>query len=471
MVSDNTKTFIEEHFDGGEKENAVQRAEKLLSRGLTDENLVVEILKKETPLPKRLPAEMYDKVNYMCRRWMDRMVHFEVEYGLIPDVAALKNVIICMLESAPVFHSCFVDNKIRPYWKVSDYHIDDVFSVKETDNLTASAERFLLQKIEVKSNVQIKFCLFTCNGKCRLAVVFNHMCMDARGLKAFLKDLFGNYNEYVQKGTVSLFHSNKSRSYERVYDDFTKEDRKKAKRLFANVSVKDNHSLPFSEPLETDIEMIVRKEIDNGVLESVRKKARGYGATVNDILSAAYIRAFYEMSDCGTDESVGIACAVDLRRYMNSLENIGYTNHMSYMPCVVESLGENMSDTLQAVVGSTKQMKNDKFLGLHGLPLLNLGYSTMVYVQAECIVRAFYNNANLAISNVGELEPYMFAVGDAVPTSVSIAGAVKEKPCAMMTAVSYNGKLTLSVCVRGNEKDRQMLEDFLDGIEENIKRI
>lgn len=469
MISNNTKTFIEQHFDGSEKKKAFDRAEELAARGLTDENLVTDILKKGTQAPKRLPAEMYDKVNYMCRRWMDRIARFEIDYDFIPNIRVLKNMIICMLESAPVFHSSFVDNHINPYWKVCDYHIDDVFSVKETDDLQRSADRFLLQGIDVKSNVQIKIRLLFSSGSSKLCFAFNHMCMDGGGLKLFLDNLFRSYNEYIEKGSVSLSYRQGSRAYERVYDDFSKEDKKKAKKLFANVSAKDKHSLPFSQAQRSDTKMIVRKRISNGVFESVRRKAKACGATVNDVLSAAYIRSFYEISGCDENERVGISCAVDLRRHMKNPEKSGYTNHTAFMPCIVDSMGKTMADTVKAVVRSTKEAKSDKFVGLHGLPLLNMGYSTMIYAQAELITSIFYNNANLSVSNVGAIDPYMLAMDNIVPTGVWVAGAAKEKPCAAMNALSYNGDLMLSICIRGNKDDRRMLEKFLDRIEENIK--
>ncbi len=469
MISDYTKAFIEKHFSDSEKKNAFNRAEELVSRGLTDETLVVDILKKQKTIPKRLPAEMYDKVNYLCRRWMDRIARFEIDYDFVPNISVLKNVIICLLESAPVFHSSFVDNHINPYWKVSDYHIDDVFSVRATDDLQHSADSFLLQDIDVKSNVQIKICLLLNNECSKLCFIFNHMCMDGGGLKKFLHDLFVSYNEYIENGCVPLDYQHRSRAYELVYDDFTKGDRKKAKKLFSNVSAKDKHSLPFSQIQKNDKKMIVRKRISTDVFESVRKNARKSGATVNDVLVAAYIRSFYEISGCNTDERVGISCAIDLRRHIKSIEKIGYTNHTAFIPCVVESMGKTMADTVNAVVKSTREIKNDKFIGLHGLPLLNLGYSTMVYAQAELVVGAFYNNANLALSNVGELDPYMLAMENRIPTGVSVAGAVKEKPCAMMTALSYNGNLMLTICIRGNENDRMMLEKFLDRVEGNMK--
>lgn len=452
-----------------EKTKSLNRANELASRGLSDEKIINDIIKNEKPIPKRLPAELYDKVNYMCRRWMDRIARFEIEYDFIPNIRVLKTVLICLVESAPVFHSKFIDNHINPYWKVSDYHIDDIFSVRETMNLERSADDFLLQGIPTESNVQIKIGLFFCEGKSRLCFIFNHMCMDGGGLKSFLNDMFRGYDSYMKNGTVSVFYSGKSRAYERVYDDMSESDRRIAKKLFVAVSSKDKHTLPFTKVRETDRKMLVRKKIGADVFEPARLKAKEYRATANDLISAAYIRAFYDVSGCDESERVGISSAVDLRRYIKHPENIGYTNHTAFTPCIVESKGETMADTLKAVAKSTTEAKKDKFMGLHGQPLLNLGFSTMIYAQAELITSLGYTNANLSVSNVGAMKPESLAFESIVPISVWVGGGAKEKPCAALNVLSYNGDLMLTTCIRGNESDRKMLANFFDRIEENLK--
>ncbi len=455
MISDNTKS--------------VGRANELVSRGLSDKKIINDIIKNEKPIPKRLPAELYDKVNYMCRRWMDRIARFEIEYDFIPNIRVLKTVLLCLIESAPVFHSKFIDNHINPYWKVSDYHIDDIFSVRETMNLERSADDFLLQGVPVTSNVQIKIGLFFCEGKCRLCFIFNHMCMDGGGLKSFLNDMFRGYDSYMKNGSVSVFYSGKSRAYECVYDDMSEADRKTAKKLFAAVSSKDKHTLPFTKVRETDRKMLVRKKIGADIFEPARLKAKELGATANDLISAAYIRAFYDVSGCDETEKVGISSAVDLRRYIKHPENIGYTNHTAFTPCIVESKGGTMADTLKSVAKSTTEAKKDKFMGLHGQPLLNLGFSTMIYAQAELITSLGYTNANLSVSNVGAIRPESLAFENIAPTAVWVGGGAKEKPCAAVNVLSYNGDLMLTTCIRGNESDRKMLTDFFDRIEENLK--
>lgn len=471
MISDTIKAFIEDSFAEAEKKKAFDRAEALIARGLCDDNIIIGMLTQKPSVPRWLRAEMYDKVNYLCRRYMDRIARFELDYDFIPDIDALKNVIICFLEFAPVFRSRFIDNHIAPYWKVSDYHIDDAFLHREVEDLQTAADEFLLQDIDIGSNVQIKFALLTCNGKSKLCLCWNHMCMDGGDLKHSLSDLIKNYNEYTQNGILPLNFRSGSRAYERVYDDFCKDDVKKAKKLFANVSSRDKHALPFSKAEKSDKKMIVRKKVCKDIFEPARLKAKACGATVNDLISAAYIRAFYTLSECNPNERVGISCAVDLRRYIKNIESTGYTNHTTFMPCVVESMGKTMLDTLKSAAASNTNTKSDKFMGLHGLPLLNMGYSTMVYAQAELVVGAFYNNANLAVSNVGKIEPEWFSLNGNAPTGVAVAGAAKKKPCAMMTALSYNGDLSVSICTRCNENDRKMLLKFFDEIEKNLKEL
>lgn len=41
----------------------------------------------------------------------------------------------------------------------------------------------------------------------------------------------------------------------------------------------------------------------------------------------------------------------------------------------------------------------------------------------------------------------------------------------LLSATSLNGELTLSMCVRGNEKDETVVEKFFDLMEKNIKVI
>ena len=69
-------------------------------------------------MKRKLTAELWDKMHYLFRDFNDRMVHVDLEYDFVPDIEALKTVIICAFEKAPVLHSRFVDTRLSTYWEV-----------------------------------------------------------------------------------------------------------------------------------------------------------------------------------------------------------------------------------------------------------------------------------------------------------------------------------------------------------------
>ena len=77
----------------------------------------------------------------------------------------------------------------------------------------------------------------------------------------------------------------------------------------------------------------------------------------------------------------------------------------------------------------------------------------------------------MSVSNVGKIEPSLYPLGQSGPFDAFVAGAAKNKPCAVMTALSIGGALSASICLRGNEEDRKILEKFFTEFEKNIKSL
>ncbi len=128
-------------------------------------------------MERKLNAELWDKMHYLFRDYNDRMVHVELRYDFEIDINALKTVLVCFLEKAPVLHSSFTDNRIAPYWIVKNYKIDDVLTVKTVseDLLEEEINSFLVQYIPPDADLQIKVAVFNHSGKSVLCVVENHM--------------------------------------------------------------------------------------------------------------------------------------------------------------------------------------------------------------------------------------------------------------------------------------------------------
>ena len=414
---------------------------------------------------KRLRAELWDKMHYMFRDYNDRMVHVSLTYDTPIDIEALKSALIIMVEKIPVLHSSFKGNLLRPYWKVNDYTIDDVFSVYDSD----ASEEFLMQYLPPESKVQIQVAVF---GGCTLCIVENHMCMDGGDLKEFLAELMEEYNSIVGTGHAPISVREGSRAFEEVYQDLSPSDARRAKALYSNPSPKDTHALPLTPASDSDKSFIVKHKFDAATTAALKAAGKAHFATVNDVLTAAYLQAAYEIGDYDSSDSISVSCAMDLRkRHMKSLNGRGFTNHTAFMGCAIPRKGSNILETLEFVKYAQTTNKRDKYIGLYGLPLLKFAYSVMPYALAEKIIKIGYNNPLLAMSNIGVLDSAALSISGHAPIDGFMTGAVKYKPFSLLSATTLNGEMTIAICERGNDVDRAIIETFISLIAMHVDEI
>ncbi len=422
-------------------------------------------------MERRLKAELWDKMHYLFRDYNDRMVHVELHYDFEINIDAFKTVLACFFEKAPVFHSSFTDNHVSPYWTVKDYNIDEVVDVKNVDDedVDRLVDAFLCQCIPPENDIQMKALILLHSGKTTVCIIENHMCMDGGDFKSFLKVFCKNYNDYVENGVSPLDLRTGTRSYKSVYKDLSKTDRKAAENLYKNVTAKgDKHAFPLTESEPDDYSFIARRTIGAEKFPLIKSAGKKRGATINDMLTAAYFYSLYELAGFDKSESVTISCAIDLRRHMKDVSDTGYTNQTSWMQCSVPELGRDIFETLQYVVRSSAKFKKDKYMGLYGLPLLSLGYRIMPHAASEEIIKIGYSNPLIAMSNIGILEVDKLALEGHEPTDGFMSGAVKYKPFALLSATSMRNAITLSMCVRGNDRDKATVNRFFDLMEKNI---
>ena len=422
-------------------------------------------------MKRRLEAELWDKMHYLFRDFNDRMVHVELNYDFVPDIEALKTVIICAFEKVPVLRSKFVDNKLWTHWEIMPYTIDDVFTVSYPDDVKTAVDEFLTQYIAPTESIQMKIALFIKDGKSTLCMIENHMCMDGGDLKYFLQEFCENYSKYVSDGISPVNFRTGSRSYDDVYSGFSKTEAGVARRLFKNINARDDHRFPLTKDSIQDSSFIARKQFSAETLDKLKAKGKELGATINELLLASYFYSVYELAEYPESDTVMISNAIDLRRHMESVDNKGFTNHTSWMQCAIPERGKDIFETVKYVIASSNKFKKDKFMGLYGLPLLNFGYNFLPHGVSEEIIKIGYSNPLMAMSNIGILNGQHFALCGNEPADAFMSGAVKYKPFVLLTATTYKKVITLSMCVRGNDEDRQIVSKFFELMEKNINTI
>lgn len=422
-------------------------------------------------MKRRLNAELWDKMHYLFRDFNDRMVHVELNYDFVPDIEAIKTVIICAFEKAPVLHSKFVDKKISTHWEVMPYDIDEVFTVSYPEDVRQAVDEFLTQYIAPDADIQMKIALFIKDGKSTLCIIENHMCMDGGDLKYFLQAFCENYTAFVDQGISPVKFRTGSRSYDDVYSGFSKTEAGVAQRLFKNINARDDHKFPLTPNNIRDKSFIARKKFSEETLAALKSKGKELGATINELILASYFYSVYELAGYDSKDKVMISNAIDLRRHMDDVQDKGFTNHTSWMQCAIPERGRDIFETIRYVVRSSNRFKKDKFMGLYGLPLLNFGYNFLPHAASEEIIKIGYSNPLMAMSNIGVLNPKSFALCGNEPTDAFMSGAVKYKPFVLLTVTTYKNVITLSMCVRGNDEDKKIVDSFFGLMEKNINSI
>ena len=291
------------------------------------------------------------------------MARFEVDYDFVIDIEKFKATVICCLECAPFMHSRVINSPIAPYWKVADYHIDDMVKVSYPEDIDKAREEFFKNSIPLSSNVQMHMGVFIHNEKTYICFYWNHMCFDGGGFKAFWTDICKNYTEYVENNKPPVNFSSGSRKYSDVYKDMTKEKLKRAKKQLANISPKAKRTLPFTNEKTNEV-IISSREISAEKFKQALAYAKSVGATATDILLAAYITALGKVSGLTPQNDIGVACAVDLRRHMKDLSQIGYTNHVSFIHCTLDEKGVDFKETLSLVAKKTKELNFNNLMML-----------------------------------------------------------------------------------------------------------
>ena len=455
-----------------------RRIEELSACGLDNSRVIADLIKKDISFagkaarlnerPRKVKAELYDKINYMCRAYMDRMERIEFEYDFTIDEKAFKTVIIGLLEAAPVLRSRFVSNPVSPYWKPVAYNIDEVVTCSHEDFSKEKIYEFMSQEIPVKNNTQMKIHLFFHDGKTYICYLMNHMCMDGGGIFTMMSDICRNYTRFTEDGISPTDFKSGPRLEEELYADMTPETKSKAKKLFSNIAPKIKCDFPYTKKSKSDRTILIRHTFSEECFKPTLSVAKKLGCTGNDVLIAAYMTAYKQLTNSSADRPLNVTTAIDLRRHVKDPTRLGYTNLLSFFNCTVKHPGNSVHDTLLAVRDATMPIKTDPLVGLTGLPLLSMAYKTMVYAQAEQIIKLFYSNPSLSVSNLGALDMKAFSFGDNEPTYVCVAGAAKNKPCAVMTCVGFKGGLTAAISLYGNDEDYKLLEKFFDLFEKAL---
>ena len=414
-------------------------------------------------------AEMWDKMQYLFRAYYNRTMHAAYYYDGTIDEVALAQVYEAVINEIPVLHSTYHNNFIKPYWTLNEtFSASDFFTLIETDDPEKELDDFMGYTVPADGKVQMRACIIRSNGKDILATVVNHMCFDGSDMRYLNMKVVETYNKYKETGVIAPEIKKGTRCADQVYYELSPEDQKIAKGLYKNISTVENKvTFPFAQDDGSEKCRLVREKLCRDDFLAMKAKGKSMGATINDVLLAAYFRALY--NHVGRKETITVPCMYDLRRYTGG-KSLGLTNMIGFMPCTLSpDVGATMADTIRKIQEALKGAKEDKFTGLYSLPLLKLAYAIFPHFISEIAIRMGYTNPYIGMSNIGIINPSEFGFNGLTLVDAFYSGAIKYKPYMQLALTTFQNEITFSVGIRGNDEDAKIFHVFIKDVIQEIK--
>lgn len=416
---------------------------------------------------KNIPAGVGERMQYLAHKYNDTTIRFVLHYPgfLNPDI--LCEATKAVLADVDVLHSSFISNTQTCHWRLNqNYSVSDYFSLVECDgNPMKVASHISIAPVKAKDNCQLQVALVQGSNSSAVVVRISHLVVDGSDGKYLLNKLAEGYRIIEEKRDIEeLVIKDGSRSAMNAYNDLGIHD------LFSLIKmpfsgVKTDY--PFENPHNHGALRMLRCTISEDLLSRARLKAKGMGASVNDLLLTACYRSYAKTT--GREGLMSIAGMMDLRHHCKDgisegLCNMsgGLSTSLNYEPSC--GFRQNLLDIAQ----QTKTGKSNPLSGLDGLPLIHLATKTVpmwVLLQAANIV---YANMSLSLTNLGNISCDSLIMGGLKPSEGIFGGPLKRKPSVQVGVASFDGTAELTILGDFATEDLESLNTFLCGIRNEI---
>ena len=417
---------------------------------------------------KHIPAGAGERMQYLAHKYNDTSIRFILRYPgfLDPDLlcAATKAVI----DSVDVLHASFISNSQTCHWRVNEeYPVSDFFALAECDGDPVKMASYLaLEPIGHKDSCQVQVALVNGRESCAVVVRMSHLVVDGSDGKYLLNKLAESYRILEEGRDVALLQiKNGSRSSMNAYNELgIRELTSLAKMPFSGVKTE----YPFADPKSHGPLRMLRCTIPAELLERARMKAKGEGASVNDLLLTACYRSYAQIT--GREGPMSVAGMMDLRQHCKDGVSEGLANMSGGLNTALDYVsGSSFSENLAVIAQQTREGKAEPFAGLEGLPMIHAATKTApmwLLLKAADLV---YSNLSLSLTNLGNIPCEPLSMGGMKPVEGVFGGPLKRKPSVQVGAASFDGTAELTILGDFVTEDLESLERFLGGIRREIE--
>ena len=411
-----------------------------------------------------------EKMQYLAHRFNDHTIRFVLRYPGRINAERLGGAVLAVVQGVDVLHASFIPGKLSASWRVNDrVELDECFQWENGCGdpvLRAIAEA--LKPIQTDGPVQLRCFLAQGRSHSAIAVTMSHLCVDGSDGKYLLCKLAQAYRMIGQCGSTQMLAiKNGSRAAEQIYHGLR---RREIHSLCVDPRTGVKSGFPFVDDLPGDRRMLWRN-IDRDVMNAARIRARGVGATVNDLLLTAFYEALAQMEGVDPQSSISITSMMDLRRHCPGGDSEGLSNLSgSLMTMLPSGMKDTFENTLREIAAQTRNAKQKPLAGMEGMPLL---HGVTRILPMSLLLKAgerLYGSMSLGMTNLGNVDCGELAMDGLVPDQGWFGGPLKQKPGMQLSAASFDGSCTLASVGSYTQADAAKLDQLLDRMADTIQQ-
>ena len=418
------------------------------------------------PPPCRIPAPPMDQFNYALQALGDQSMHMVISFRGLIDERRLMAAAASVLEEVPVLGSRFVECD-APYWeRMPETSHAALIRIHLSSDPDRDLPRVIAIPVDPATGPQICLHLLRTNSSDMLCITVHHTAMDAHGLLACTRMLAECYRNPDCKAAQQTEHTD--RSLVAVLAGFPQT------KQICNQPAPEDPPTGWAFPAgsgDGSTRDFAMRTLPASRLDAVKRAGKLLGATVNDILLAAYFQALCTTIGPPPGHPVPIMVSIDLRRYLNTPYKVSQNNticNQSVAFPVMMTPGMQSGDEMIACAR----------LAMHAHMAHNPGIASAVdlesfgYAEFACIcervqtMKATYAacHANPPfLGNIGIIPDECVAFSqDLAVTNAFVAGIVIDPPGVALGVTTFKGRLTLVIGYGTPAIPHAAMEQFMD---------
>jgi NRPS condensation-like uncharacterized protein len=412
----------------------------------------------------------------------DMLIHCVLVFNGRMDEVRMARAIRLSLDAEPVLGCRFVHGFWRGQWERRDdldsLQICEVVPVSDPD---AAIQDFLTLPIDPLEGPQVKARILRSETD-TLCLKVNHMAADAGGVKAYAGLVSGIYRSLGRNPGYQACPNTGSRSLWQVGRQMDTAQRLRIICRGYRNAVSDwipgeqlSVMLHAGQPVDPGFSI---RRIGPGRFNLLKSYGRQWGATLNDIIIAAWFRALFKETESEQAIPFRMLTTADLRRFMPGRQSQAICNLSGFIHLNIgKRRGWHFHDTLMRVQDEMRAQKKE-VLGLGDIVTLGLLAKLIPLdwykVMAEAFLRRHIDRAiplYPAMTNMGIIPLDRLAFETPGLRDAYLTAPLIFPPYFILGLSGFTDSITLSIGFCQKTLNRPIIENLLDRVEEELSSL